>query len=67
MIYQMLTGATPYQSLSDYDLYESIKTQSVSFPDDFDPVSKDLILKLLDKNPATRLGCDTEDTYNILT
>lgn len=62
MVYQMLTGATPYQSLSDYDLYESIKTQPVVFADDFDPVAKDLVAKLLDKNPATRLGCGTPDS-----
>lgn len=56
MVYQMLTGTTPWQSESDYDLYESIKSKDVNFPADFDPVAKDLVSKLLDKDPKTRLG-----------
>jgi 3-phosphoinositide dependent protein kinase-1 len=66
MLYQMLIGTTPWQSDSDYDLYESIKSKEVSFPSDFDHVAKDLISKLLDKNPESRLGSGADDTYSFI-
>jgi 3-phosphoinositide dependent protein kinase-1 len=66
MVYQMLAGITPWQSDSDYDLYESIKNKPVEFPDEFDPVARDLVSKLLDKDPNTRLGSGSEDRYTVI-
>lgn len=60
MIYFMLTGNPPFSNESDYDLYEAIKNEPVKFPENMDANAKDLITKLLDKNPATRLGSDGE-------
>jgi hypothetical protein len=37
-------------------MYEKIQNEQPNFPEKFDPKAKDLILKLLDKNSATRLG-----------
>lgn len=61
MVFQMFTGTPPWQSDSDYDLYESIKAKEINFPADFDPVAKDLVTKLLDKNPSSRLGSGSDD------
>lgn len=61
MVYQMLVGSHPYSNDSDFELYESIKNDHMKFPGDFDPTAKDLVVKLLDKNPQTRLGCGPED------
>ena len=61
MLYQMLTGNHPYSNDSDYELYEAIKNDETKFPADIDNNAKDLVVKLLDKNPLTRLGCGSED------
>ena len=37
------------------DIYETIRTEGISFPTPIDPDLKDLLLKLLEKNPEKRI------------
>lgn len=56
LIYEMLIGAPPFYHENQMKLYENIVHQSARFPHGFDPVARDLIEGLLEKNPAKRLG-----------
>lgn len=69
-LYCFLFGCLPFYADSEYKLFESINNDEVKFPDmsvwrvakslsdrDF-AVATDLILKLLDKNPDTRIEID---------
>ena len=53
----MITGITPYKNMSDFELFESIKNDQLPYPAEVDPVAKDLIVKLLDKDTKKRIGC----------
>lgn len=56
LIYEMLLGAPPFYHENQMKLYENIVHQAVRFPAGFDPVAKDLLEQLLEKNPVKRLG-----------
>lgn len=56
LIYEMLLGAPPFYNENQMKLYENIVHQPVKFPHGFDPVARDLLEGLLDKNPVKRLG-----------
>jgi SNF1-activating kinase 1 len=69
-LYCLLFGKLPFYAESEYKLFENINHDDVQFPDttrwrvakplsayDFG-VAKDLVLKLLDKNPETRIEID---------
>ena len=57
----MLTGETPFQdqsgNLDDRVICSNIIRSSLNFPREIDKKSRLLIVKLLQKNPAKRLGC----------
>lgn len=61
LMYRMVTGKFPYPDMSDYELFESIKNDKITFPDDIDADARDLISKLLQKDPAQRIGAGTEE------
>ncbi|KAM3175521.1 hypothetical protein ACTXT7_008344 [Hymenolepis weldensis] len=59
VVYQMLAGDLPFRSDKyghHFDVFGKIRYCSYVFPDGFDPEAKDLVQKLLVKNPAKRLG-----------
>ncbi|PFH52010.1 hypothetical protein AMATHDRAFT_2499 [Amanita thiersii Skay4041] len=56
IIYQMIAGRFAFQGLSDYLTWQKIKRLEYTFPDGFDEQAKDLIGRLLVKNPHDRLG-----------
>ncbi|XP_046660362.1 putative 3-phosphoinositide-dependent protein kinase 2 isoform X2 [Homalodisca vitripennis] len=63
IIYQMLTGQPPFQSRSEYLIFQKIQKLEYEFPDNFDPTAEDLIRKLLVLNPTERLGASDEEGY----
>lgn len=60
-LYEFLCGSLPFTSGSEEDpieIYKQVQHKQVTFPAFYNnQLGKDLILKLLDKNPETRL-CD---------
>ena len=59
MLFEMLTGKTPFNFKGDRNqLYNSIKTLKIVWTDDFPPLAKDLISKILRLQPKDRLSLD---------
>ncbi len=56
LIYEMLVGMPPFYHESQAQLYDNIINKAPPFPMGFDPVARDLIGRLLEKDPAMRLG-----------
>lgn len=68
MIYQMLSGISPFRGGTEYLTFENIMghcrgTQPLRFPKVIDAATQDIILKLLRTNDAERLGAG-EDIEN---
>ena len=55
LMYEMMSGKTPFISSDPYRLYSNILTQSVEFQTAFDEHTQDLISHLLQKNPDKRI------------
>ncbi|KAI0958424.1 hypothetical protein AcV7_004251 [Taiwanofungus camphoratus] len=56
IIYQMIAGRFAFQGLSDYLTWQKIKRIEYSFPEGFDDQAKDLVQRLLVRDPLQRLG-----------
>ena len=56
LIYEMVVGQPPFSDLSMTIMMEDILYMKFKPKDWFSKPLKDLLLKLLDKNPLTRLG-----------
>jgi serine/threonine protein kinase len=56
LIYEMLAGFPPFYHENHLKLYDNIVNTEARFPPGFDPVAKDLVERLIEKNPAKRLG-----------
>ena len=62
LLYEMATGRPPFMNKSHHKLGILIRTGKIVFPDPLkhhiymSEALKDIITKLLDRNPATRLG-----------
>ena len=55
LLYEMLAGIPPFYCENVTEMYELILRKPLTFPNDMSPASCDLITKLLDRNPQTRL------------
>jgi len=64
IIYQMIAGRFAFQGLSDYLTWQKVKALEYSFPEGFDPDARDLVEKLLVRNPLERLGCGEPGSSN---
>lgn len=72
LAYVLLAGRPPFRGDSNEALYDQIQTHQLNLDNDeklqhVSDTAKDFILKLLDKNPATRLGSagtDAKDVQN---
>ena len=59
LLFELLTGKTPFNFKGDRNqLYNSIKTLKINWTDDFPPLAKDLISKILRLKPSDRLSLD---------
>ncbi|KAH9938913.1 kinase-like protein [Amylocystis lapponica] len=56
IVYQMIAGRFAFQGLSEYLTWQKIKQLEYSFPEGFDEQAKDLVQRLLVRDPALRLG-----------
>jgi 3-phosphoinositide dependent protein kinase-1 len=61
----MISGRFAFQGLSEYLTWQKIKSLDYTFPDGFDEDAKDLVQRLLVRDPSQRLGAgDTDSTYS---
>ena len=58
LLYEMLTGLPPYYDNDVPKMYKKILQDPLRFPDGFDEDAKDLLIKLLNRDPAKRLGAN---------
>mmetsp|Transcript_24222 Transcript_24222/g.42975 ORF Transcript_24222/g.42975 Transcript_24222/m.42975 type:complete len:365 (+) Transcript_24222:111-1205(+) len=56
MIYQVLVGAPPFHAASEYLVFLRIMDLDLQWPPAIDPVGKDLVTKMVVKDPDARLG-----------
>jgi calcium-dependent protein kinase len=56
IFYILLAGRPPFYSKSQELLFHKILTQDLDFPNDFSPDVKDLLKKMLSKDPETRFS-----------
>ncbi|UKZ75952.1 hypothetical protein TrVFT333_003648 [Trichoderma virens FT-333] len=58
LLYEMLTGLPPFYDENTNEMYRKILTAPLNFPgyDVVPPAARDLLTKLLDRNPSKRLG-----------
>jgi len=54
-LYCLCFGRVPFEKTNILELYESIKVESLEIPDDTDPELRDLIIRILDKDPESRI------------
>jgi 3-phosphoinositide dependent protein kinase-1 len=60
ILFQMLSGKTPFKGASEYLIFQAILKCELSFPDKFDAVARDLVCKLVRLEPGDRLGAGPE-------
>lgn len=58
----MIAGRFTFTGLSEYLTWQKIKQLDYSFPEGFDPEAKDLVQKLIVRDPAGRLGAGPPDS-----
>lgn len=56
VLYIMLIGSAPFSKSTASEIYKDIRKSPLTFKNEIDTESKDLLLKLLDKNPETRIS-----------
>ncbi|KAJ3196205.1 Ribosomal protein S6 kinase beta-2 [Irineochytrium annulatum] len=56
MLYDMLIGSPPFTGHNRKKVMEAILKKKLSYPNYISPFAKDILTKLLKKNPAQRLG-----------
>lgn len=71
IVYMMLSGKSPFKSQSQYLTFQNIASCTFTYPDpatpegaNFTEEAKDLINKLLVRDPKARLGAGREGTPN---
>jgi len=56
LLYEMLTGLPPFYSEDVNEMYRKILHEPLTFPADVRPDARDLLVRLLQRDPAERLG-----------
>jgi serine/threonine protein kinase len=65
IVFEMITGHSPFYDDNVVLMYRRILTEPIPFVVEPSPEAKDFVLKLLDRNPATRLGAAEKDVEDI--
>lgn len=65
MLYEMLVGLPPFYSENVHRMYELIQRANLRFPDGVSPEARSLLVRLLQRNPALRLGSGADDAAPI--
>ncbi|KAG6068337.1 hypothetical protein E4U32_001121 [Claviceps aff. humidiphila group G2b] len=58
LLYEMLTGLPPFYDENTNDMYRKILSEPLHFSDVVPPAAKDLLTKLLNRDPEERLGAN---------
>lgn len=66
VVYQMITGKTPFSAGSEYLIFQKIMKLEYEFPEGFDIIAKDFVEKLLVLDPEKRLGAKDTKPYQSL-
>jgi serine/threonine protein kinase len=66
LLYEMLTGYTPFFDTDPYQLYNNIKKGKVKYPNNFDRNTKLIINHFLNVDKNKRLGCRKRGIYDII-
>jgi RAC serine/threonine-protein kinase len=66
VMYEMITGMLPFRSRDHEELFGLILSKPVKVPPFMSANAKDAVLKLLDKDPKTRLGGDEGGGHTVL-
>ncbi|KAG9007150.1 hypothetical protein FRB94_014623 [Tulasnella sp. JGI-2019a] len=61
LLYEMMTGLPPYYDENTNDMYRKILNDTLRFGEEIGPDARDLLTKLLTRDPAQRLGVDGAD------
>lgn len=66
IVYMMFTGESPFKSQSQFITFRNIRDVKYTFPDDpsFTEEAKDLVSRLLQKDPNSRLGAGDPGSEN---
>jgi serine/threonine protein kinase len=65
VIYEMMVGVSPFYNSNLKRMYRAILNDEVRFPASLSPNVKDLITRLLSKDPTKRLGAGPDDGKEI--
>lgn len=65
LLYELTVGVTPFYSKNVDELYHKIVKSSLKFPSKMSPECRDLISKLLVRDPKLRLGSSDKDFEEI--
>ena len=57
VMFEMLSGYTPFYVTSTYDIYKRIASGNFQCPQTIEAPAKNLICKLLEQDVTKRLGC----------
>jgi serine/threonine protein kinase len=58
LMFELLTGHPPFSGSNQTELFMNIKKHKINWPDDFPPLAKNLISKILKQNPKERVSLD---------
>lgn len=58
LLYEMLTGLPPFYDENTNEMYRKILQEPLQFPGDIDKDARALLVRLLDRDPAKRLGAN---------
>jgi len=64
IIYQMLAGMPPFQAASEFLIFEKIRKLEYNFTDGFNDQARDLVQKLIVKEPSLRLGAPDIEEFS---
>ena len=65
LIFEMLTGLPPFYDENVNQMYRAILRDEIQYPSHVSRNARDLIDKLLDRNPQSRLGASAQDIDEI--
>lgn len=66
LVYEMVTGLPPFYTQNKEKLFQRIAYQDLQLPEHLSDECKDLVSKLLQKNPENRLGNGPNDAEDII-
>jgi len=61
LLFEMLTGLPPFYDENTNEMYKKILSEELLIPDEISQTGRDLLAKLLNRDPAQRLGANGAD------